>query len=796
MSARRLWTTIGDMSEEELRLQVIIPVLRATPGISNVTDVHGQNERGLDVIFFTESDVERLCYGLQLKRGNISGGGTGSRTVKQIVDQLELAEDFDHPIATKNNGVFRIDRFIVATSGNISSTARDEIARRHTHIAVRFWDGNEIIRRIHKHMPQLFQIWDGASASYLKKIIERFDVLDALDQIPGVARRTLTQIFEEPKIRRIFDPSVGEGHQDGGGTTSAALRILENDHNAVLIAEQDSGKTSILRMLALRRGRDITGGEVSGAPLPLLIHAKTILGAGFTVEEAVAAEFRKLGEDDLASTVEEELRNGHYYLSVDGFSELLRDEDKQRVEERILAFANTHESTRIVVAARPADFLKPRYFPDFFHYRIEDFDQAQSASLVRRWAGDSPNFADVAAKMVARLREALQLPGSPIPATIGVMLHEEQGRFITNTAEAIDRYMVIRLGRYAHELGLKQEVDWARKQDLLAEIAFAMVEAGQDSIAESDFIVRLEEIQQRQGDTPRGVVVLNELIQSGVLHAEGGNLSFFRSSFRDFFAGHHLYQRGDLDEFAPAHLFDRRWGGVIVFAAGLRRSNARLLDSFSASIARRKAGAIDGILGDDYFYGAYLTGRTLANSESADHGAKVAALRTTVLASSDSIPELEEMATEQFGNIGHIMALIAAEQSFFVTVGVPWLRNQFLSLIGDQELSDNERYFIASTYTNLGYENCFSVLDKAIADSTSTRVLLALQILLLQLERTRKVTGAERAALESLQKKVQKRLAKRDDEIRSLLEVSSKALKIERERMKRLANRNRSQPAE
>ena len=75
-------------------------------------------------------------------------------------------------------------------------------------------------------------------------------------------------------------------------------------------------------------------------------------------------------------------------------------------------------------------------------------------------------------------QEALQLPGSPIPAIIGVMLYEKERKFITNTADAVDRYMVIRLGRYAHEMGLPFEVDWARKQDLLGELAFRMVEEG------------------------------------------------------------------------------------------------------------------------------------------------------------------------------------------------------------------------------------------------------------------------------------------------------------------------------
>lgn len=128
MQNRRLWAQISEMSEDELRLQVVIPLLRATPGVSGVTDVHGINERGLDVVFFTESSVEPLCYGLQLKAETIGGGGKGERTVQTVVNQLRLADDYTHPVLTKN-GEFPVDRFVVATSGVITATAREERAR-------------------------------------------------------------------------------------------------------------------------------------------------------------------------------------------------------------------------------------------------------------------------------------------------------------------------------------------------------------------------------------------------------------------------------------------------------------------------------------------------------------------------------------------------------------------------------------------------------------------------------------------------------------------------------------------
>ncbi|HEU4879874.1 MAG TPA: hypothetical protein VFT21_10495, partial [Gemmatimonadaceae bacterium] len=534
-----------------------------------VTDVHGLNERGLDVVFFIQSAIEDLCYGLQLKKGNIGGGGTTEGTVKQIVDQLELADDFEHPVAVDNAGEFRIDRFIVATSGNISATARVEIATRLRKTQVRFWDGKAIIRRIHRYLPDLLKVSDGATAQYARTIQKEFDTLDALDQIPGVARRTLTQVYEEPSLKRIFDPALGKGTD----TTVGAMSLLSMNHNAVVIADQDGGKTAMLRMLGLRGVKATLDGDQLA--LPVIVRAKDILISGFSVTDAVQTEMRRRKAPDLAETVKPDLEAGNYFLCIDGFSEITDSTQKDRVHELVLDFANNYPSVRIIVAARPADFLQSKFFRDFYHYAVEPFNDQQSLALIRKWTGSSAKFADVAASMVDRLREALQLPGSPIPATIGVMLHEEQNRYITNTAEAIDRYMVIRLGRYAIELGMKQQVDWARKQDLLSEIAFSMVEQDQDSITVDNFVTRIDALMHHQGDEPKGSRVLEELVDSGVLNRDGSTLSFFRSSFRDFFAAHHLFQRGDLDAFAKANLMNRRWGSVLAFAAGLRRNNTR-----------------------------------------------------------------------------------------------------------------------------------------------------------------------------------------------------------------------------
>lgn len=789
MPSRRLWSQVTDMSEQELRLQVVIPLLRATHGISNVTDVHGPNERGLDIVFTVSSEVEELTYGLQLKKGAIAGGGTGTGTVKEVVDQLQLANSYAHPVTTKA-GTFQIDRFVIATSGNISATARDEITRRLGKIPVIFWDQNELMSRIHSTLPQLLEISDGETVNYLRQVRARYDVLDALDQVPGVAKRTLTQVFIEPNVRRTFDPTVTTSDTPGvARALFGALSLLKQAHNALLVGDQDSGKTTVLRMIALSHATALLEGSKEDSHIhcgvPVLVRAKDVLGNALSVRNGVAAEVCRLGGSALMHSLDSDLAAGNYFLLVDGFSEFAKEEDKELLGQLLHQFAEEYPRTRIVVSARTVDFLRPHYLQSFYQYQLVDFDAKQVGRLLDRWTTGSKTFADVGQKMVERLRDALQLPGSPIPATIGVMLHEEQNRFVTNTAEAIDRYMVIRLGRYAHELGMRQQVEWVRKQDMLAEVAYDMVDNEIDTLVEAEFVGRFNAILRRQGDDEVGDVAFRELVDSGVLVNDGVAFGFHRSSFKEFFAGHHIFRRLDLDEFTFAEFRKRKWGGAIVFAAGHKRANSSLLSRLAAEVQGRLDAAV-GEPDDDALYSAFVLGRMLSNSDASDHADRVAALRTVLHACCASIPSFERIIVDQYGPIGKLMALIGAENSLFITLGVPWLRRQVLDIIDESETTEEERYLLTSMYAHLGFDDSYAILAKAAQRSTSLRVLVALDILVRQLVQVRTVAGGEEAARWELSKIIKRKLSGRGNDIRSMLKLKSRVLEVERQRMRRL----------
>jgi hypothetical protein len=812
MARRHLWKDLNELSEQRLRVEVILPLLQHTPGLESISDVHGKNEAGLDVIFFTRDAVRQTCFGVQLKRGNIGGGGTGSQTVEDVIGQLKLARKFKHPVAVGNAGSHRIERFIVATSGNITEGARREIAETLEGLDIDFWDGHEIVRRINKYYPDLLSGIDGRTVAYLNELIETYDRLDALDQLQLIQRRTLSDIFEDPQLRRKYAPSVvsataarsaaGEPHPKGvkanaltpspkSGRLSRLLPtgvLYTNKDSSVVIADQNDGKTSLLRMLAIKRARQLLSGSVQDDEdqLPVLVRARNILDAA-SMEAALVVELRRLSGAALEDELPELLSDGAVIVSVDSFSELPSEEEKDQCAALIDTFLKKHRRVRTIIAGRPADFLEPKFFVSLTHYQIVAFSDKQVASLTQKWTHGLMRQSDVTKTMVGRIKDALQLPGSPIPAIIGVMVFEEEKRYITNTADAVDTYMTIRLGRYSREMGIKQEVEWSRKQDLLAEVAFSMVEQGVESLSTNEVVAEFDRIFARLGEVPRGATAVGELVDSGVLAEIDGQLYFHRTAFRDFFAAQHLFRRrsAEFDAFFERNLWDKRWGSVLMFAAGLRRHNTELLLRLNELVKEEKDRDISGAR-SEYTYAAYLLGRLLTNSEASDASSRLDVLRTCLDACHQSIPDFVEAVRPDLGNVAELAALIGVEQTFLVTVGVPWLALQFQELALDESLSEEERFLVASVNADIGSDGCIDVLERLSRKFRQPRVLLVLFGLVKRLLKERHTSSADRKRLKTIEKLVLRGLTGHREEVKRLLQFRSKALEIESRRIRRL----------
>ncbi len=118
-------TAIAALSEDDLRVKVLIPMLRGL-GCIKVEDWHGTNEKGKDIYFAyldVFGDVQHCC--VFIKQGDITK--SGKTDIRAYDAQLREAfhSEFTNPLT--NDAPIRAGSVYIACNGTINGYAHDYI---------------------------------------------------------------------------------------------------------------------------------------------------------------------------------------------------------------------------------------------------------------------------------------------------------------------------------------------------------------------------------------------------------------------------------------------------------------------------------------------------------------------------------------------------------------------------------------------------------------------------------------------------------------------------------------------
>lgn len=146
------------LSEAELRRQVLIPLLRAM-GFQDVTELHGSNERGKDIVMWKRDDFRaRINYAVVAKAKQVTTGRESTDVVRQIRECL--GSPYADPISLQESTVSRV---IVVTSKSFTTQGKESIESELRSSGVRdaadFIHGEKLMQLIASFMPSAL-IWD------------------------------------------------------------------------------------------------------------------------------------------------------------------------------------------------------------------------------------------------------------------------------------------------------------------------------------------------------------------------------------------------------------------------------------------------------------------------------------------------------------------------------------------------------------------------------------------------------------------------------------------------------------
>ena len=262
----------------------------------------------------------------------------------------------------------------------------------------------------------------------------------------------------------------------------------------VLLGDPGSGKSSLLRFLALEWARDSDPNHRALAPVPLLIelreyHSKrrqAECSDSFLSYLHKAYSLHRFNQNALADLLKS--RPGRFLLLLDGLDEIFDRQEREQVISDIHRFSNEYKGVRIIVTSRVVGYeahrLRDAEFRDFM---LQDFDEEQIAQFLSRWhevifaenRAEGERKQERLAKAIKDSRPIKLLAGNPLLLTLMAIINRNQElprdrvRLYEKAAELLLQQWDTE--RYLQDFpGLSAEIDLRAKSAILRKVALHM----------------------------------------------------------------------------------------------------------------------------------------------------------------------------------------------------------------------------------------------------------------------------------------------------------------------------------
>ena len=336
---------------------------------------------------------------------------------------------------------------------------------------VRLWSVfvPQSVRECHEYDPQLLEV--------PKEHLER---LAKAGELNAEQLAESEKLHEERRRAYVNQPS----RPVLGVADDSAIQRL------VVLGDPGSGKSSLLRFLALRWARIDDANLRYTQPLPLLIELREYnrwecpSGKGFSKYLHEASTWHRLNQQTLNHLLEQPDR---VVLLLDGLDEVFDPAERERVVNDIHRFSNDHKHVRMVVTSRVVGYQPHRLrSADFRHFMLQDLDADQIGSFLDKWHEVTFDKREEAEPKRQRLDGAIknsksiaQLAGNPLLLTMMAILNRNQ-KLPDDRVDLYQQCSRLLLHQWDVERtlgefpGLSAEIGLREKTDILRTVAYAM----------------------------------------------------------------------------------------------------------------------------------------------------------------------------------------------------------------------------------------------------------------------------------------------------------------------------------
>ncbi|PFZ78744.1 hypothetical protein COL82_09580 [Bacillus toyonensis] len=340
------------------------------------------------------------------------------------------------------------------------------------------------------------------------------------------------------------------------------VNLLNLDDSAVILSEPGGGKTYLLAMLA----KDIIENPVvKKNKIPIILKAKNWARSYHNIVDGIKYELKHSIPDIGSGKVEYDLSIGKYLILVDGLDEVTSSLDL--LVEELIKISKVR-GIQILVTCRKENYHK-QFYSHFGEYTIEKLDDEQIIEYVEKEL--NKNGWQVLHNIEGNVKSLLQNPLF-LFMTVSTLKNSKDRKLPKNKAELYANYIrfLMEARHYLKGLVKPFDIDITTKELILSDFAKRTFKDPLNGYAFMESVCLFL-------DRGKIEIVKKELLDTGLLIAENGDLSFFHPSFHEYFFALNISQATDdkLMSFTKKYNSKDSYYEVFIFLAGLLKGNNR-----------------------------------------------------------------------------------------------------------------------------------------------------------------------------------------------------------------------------